>query len=137
MVVNSRYTGQCLTRLILLFVCCIPLVTLASDPYMDALNAEADSVAVDPASEKQEANVFDQAPTLGGWSNDAQSMSQDLPANLEQEDFEESLKLNFYGSYIFYKRLDDASQAKVYEYYQDNPSIELVRQRIMELKKSR
>lgn len=137
MVLKNIHSVQSLVRLLLLMGCCIPLTALAADPYMDALNAEADSVAVDPASEKQETNVLDQAPTLGGWSNQDQSMSLDLPANLEREDFEESLKLNFYGSYMFYNRLDEINQAKVYEFYQSNPTIEPVRERIMELKKSR
>jgi hypothetical protein len=117
--------------------CCFPQAILATDPYMDALNAEADSVIVDPKTEQQKPDFINQAPVPGGWSNQNQSMSLDLQANLDKEDFEEALKRNFYGSYMFYNHLDEADQAEVYEFYQNKPSIEPVRQRIMELKKSR
>jgi len=116
--------------------CCFPLAIPAADAYMDALNAEADSVVVDPETEQQKPDVLDLAPTRGGWSNQDQSMSLDLPPDLEREDFEESLKLNFYGSYMFYNRLDDPAQEEVYQFYRQNPSIEPVRERIMQLKKN-
>ncbi len=116
--------------------CCFPLAILAADSYMDALNAEADSVVVDPKTEKQKSIPLDQVPAHSGWSTEDQSMSLDLPPNLEKNDFEESLKLNFYGSYMFYNRLDDPAQEEVYQLYRKNPSIEPVRERIMQLKKN-
>jgi hypothetical protein len=133
---KTSYTGRGLLRGMVLLGCCFPLAILASDPYMDALNAEADSVVVDPETEKQKPSPLEQVPAQGGWSTQDQSMSLDLPPDLDRDDFEESLKLNFYGSYMFYNRLDDSAQEEVYQLYRQNPSIEPVRKRIMQLKKN-
>jgi len=109
----------------------------AADAYTDALNAEADNINVDPLSEKPAASApTEDAPVSSGWSEDAQSMSQDLPPNLGKEDFEEAMKVNFYGSYMFYNRLDAGEQMEVFEFYRTTPSIQAVRERIIELKKS-
>lgn len=137
MVLKRIHTGKSLAGLMVLMGCYFPLTAMASDPYMDALNAEADSVIVDPKTEQKKPDFINQAPVPGGWSNQNQSMSQDLPANLDQEDFEEALKRNFYGSYMFYNHLDQTDQAEVFRLYQSTPSIETVRQRIMDLKKTR
>jgi hypothetical protein len=138
MVLKRIHTGKRLAGLIIVWMgCCFPLTAIASDPYMDALNAEADSVTVDPKTEQKKPDYINQAPVTGGWSNQNQSMRQDLPANLDQDDFEEALKRNFYGSYMFYSHLDQTEQAEVFRFYQNTPSIEPLRQRIMDLKKNR
>jgi hypothetical protein len=110
---------------------------LAADAYTDALDAEADNISVDPLSEKPAATAPpENDPVSSGWSQDIQSMSQDIPPSLGKEDFEEAMKVNFYGSYMFYNRLDDGEQQEVYDYYRKNPSIQAIRERIIELKKS-
>jgi hypothetical protein len=122
----------------LVFLWGVPSLSVhAADAYTDALNAEADNIEVDPLSEKPAAPApAEDAPVSSGWSQDVQSMSQDLPPNLGKEDFEEAMKVNFYGSYMFYNRLDAGEQEQVFEFYQTTPSIKAVRERIIELKKS-
>lgn len=121
--------------LVLLLGLGIPTSLYADDAYMDAINAEADQLSVDPRSTDKKRDVQAKDFSQNGWSNQAQSMDQDLPPRLKRNEFEEALKTSFYGSYMFYKRLDEQDQFEVYDLYTQNPSIELVRKRIMDLKK--
>jgi len=135
---NSSHSGRNLIGLILFLICYVlPLTLFASDPYTDALNAEANNITVDPDSKgKDNSNVRGNAPSPGGWSNKTQSIGEGLPPELSKEEFEGALRGNFYGSYAFYLRLDEQKQEEVYRFYQNNPSIGPVRERIIQLKKN-
>ena len=108
----------------------------AEDSYMDAINAEAEDLQVDPGteSEQQRTNI----PTesfAGGWDRDGQSMSDDLERGLDQADFEDALEEGYYGSFIFYKNLNAAKQDQVYKAYQQGANIDGLRDLIIQLKK--
>ena len=65
--------------------------------------------------------------------NDFDVINGKLPADLSYSEFEKLLQENFMGSYIFFKRLDEAAQTEVYRQYTTNPSIEALRQHVIQL----
>lgn len=112
---------------------------LAEDAYTDALNAEAETLSVDPGTsteqQKQEQSGVTGGSFASGWSRDGQLMAEGLPGGLDKGDFEEALQDAYYGSYIFYKRLTPTQQDTVFTRYQGNASIDELRALIVELKK--
>jgi hypothetical protein len=108
----------------------------AEDPYMDALNAEAEDLQVDPGteSEQQRTNIPGGSFT-GGWDREGQSMSDGLERGLDQADFEDALEEGYYGSFIFYKNLNTGKQEQVYKAYQQGADIDGLRDLIIQLKK--
>jgi hypothetical protein len=112
-------------------------VAFAEDAYMDAINAEAEGLEVDPESEQgsQKTNVPG-ASLTGGWDREGQSLSDEgLVRGLDQADFEDALEEGFYGSYIFYKNLNKVEQNKVYKAYEQGADIDGLRDLIIQLKK--
>ncbi len=101
--------------------------TEAASAYVDALNAE----------------ILGGAPSGGASSPGASSSRaagagqprEELPANLSRVEFEEHLKSYFYGSYLFYNKLDDTRKQVVYETYGQTPRILSIREKITSLLK--
>ncbi|MDX1335595.1 MAG: hypothetical protein R3312_07405 [Gammaproteobacteria bacterium] len=110
---------------------------IAEDAYMDAINAEAEGLAVDPGTQSD--NQRTQVPGgsfTGGWDSDGQSLGEDgLERGLDQADFEDALEEGYYGSYIFYKNLNTVKQNKVYKAYEQGADIDGLRELIIQLKK--
>jgi hypothetical protein len=111
----------------------------AQDAYTDALNAEAETLSVDPGSSTQQQKQ-EQTGNAGGsfassWSRDAQAFEDNLPLGLGKADFEDALQEIYYGSYIFYKRLTPTQQETVFTRYRENISIDELRALIVELKR--
>jgi len=117
--------------------CVLSSSVIAEDAYMDAINAEAEGLSVDPGTESD--NQTTSVPGggfTGGWDSEGQSLSEEgLERGLDQVDFEDALEEGFYGSYIFYKNLNKVKQNKVYEAYEKGADIEGLRELIIQLKK--
>ncbi len=61
----------------------------------------------------------------------------ELPADLSYREFEDILRNNFMGSYIFFKRLDKDARVQVYQHYIETPSMSALRQRVIQLSRSK
>jgi len=101
----------------------IPPVQAADDSgYLDALEAEAGNVA---------------AAGIGGQgaatAKEPAQMSGELPPDLDMAGFEESLRKQLFGSYLFYKNLSDTNKRAVYAEYQKTRRIEDIRNKITSL----
>lgn len=109
---------------------------IAEDAYMDAINAEAQDLEVDPGTERenQKADIPGGSFT-GGWSRDGQGLGEGLERGLDKDDFEDALEEGYYGSYIFYKNLGPAKQDQVFKAYEQGADIEGLRDLIVQLKK--
>lgn len=111
----------------------MPCSVIAADDYMQALDAEAQGMAVDPASgkelksTKQKASTNKQAPAS---ADGGELTYQGLPASLGMNEFEAVLNQNFKGSYLLYKNLGDKGRLEVYEAYRNEADIEVVRDSI-------
>jgi hypothetical protein len=106
----------------------------AADPYLDALESEASGLAVDPASRPEtRTHRRVKAPNGSNWSVEHQGLGEALPGSLTREAFEEALKRNFYGTYVFYRKLHEPNRQAVYRFYQEHPSVEEIRSTIIGL----
>ena len=116
--------------------CVLSSSVVAEDAYMDAINAEAEGLAVDPGtqSDNQKTQVPGSSFT-GGWDSDGQSRGEGLERGLDQADFEDALEEGYYGGYIFYKNLNTGKQKKVYKAYEQGADIDGLRELIIQLKK--
>ena len=108
---------------------------LAEDAYMDAINAEAQGLEVDPESEREQQKADIPGGSFSGsWTSNDQGL-EGLKRGLDKPDFEDSLETNYYGSYIFYKNLNPSKQDQVYKAYQQGADIDGLRDLIIQLKK--
>jgi hypothetical protein len=98
---------------------------LASSPcvyansYLADLEAEANSTDVQ-ADEESEST----------WSLKKQGLSEGLQPGLAQDKFEQSLRNNYYGSFLFYEKLAPWNKKQVYNTYQESNDIEDIRREI-------
>lgn len=95
-------------------------IAMASS-YLQELENEA--AATDNDTQTDSANK-------PGWTPKQTSLVEKIDPDLNKEQFEQSLKSRFYGSYLFYSSLDDKKQQRVYEEYQNNNDIEHLRETI-------
>jgi hypothetical protein len=58
-----------------------------------------------------------------------------LPPKLSKKGLEQALKGRFYGTFMFYRQLTRSQQNTVYAIYQRNPSVEVVREKVVNLLK--
>ena len=101
----------------------IPTHHAIADAYLDALNAEATG----------EEKPSDQSVLESDWSHQKQSLKTQLTPGLSKAVFEAELKDSFYGSFVFYNKLNDVKKDVVYKHYQETGDIEAVRQKIMDM----
>lgn len=90
-----------------------------ADSYLSDLEAEAKSTDVQGNPNDEQA-----------WSHKTQGMSEELSKGMTHEEFEQSLKKNYYGSFIFYDKLSQWNKKQVYNTYVETNDIEQVRREI-------
>ena len=113
----------------------------AEDDYLKMLEGEAASLELDPSGQlvreaevgavksgQHQQDVFRRQVTLDG---------ENLPKGMAQDAFESVLRDNFYGTYLFYQRLNTADRRTVYYRYTkaESTNLENVRKNILELLK--
>ena len=103
--------------------------------YLEALEQEADHMNLDAQTEipveSLEQNGTIQVPS----ALDGGAITRMSPG-LSVEGFEQVLKLNYIGSYLFYKRLNNGRKDEVFQFYQVNPDADLIREEILRLNKN-
>jgi hypothetical protein len=111
-------------------------VSAADDAYLKMLEGEAASVELDKTGQlKQEENTVPEGSAFE-W-NGRELESDGLPPGLDMKQFEAYLQKNFYGTYVFFKKLNSTDKNTVfYRYSQaEQPDLENVRQNVMTLHK--
>lgn len=124
-----------------LCICMVMLCMLASTPslatddaYLKMLNGEAEELELDQTGQlKQEEQKSTHIKQSDMWGGGLQS--DEIPKGLLPEEFEGMLKQNFYGTYMFFNKLDSADKQTVFYRYSkaDTPDAEAIRQSIMDL----
>lgn len=117
------------TQLYNLFHQPIRFIVMASLLFL-APYAHADSYLADLEAEANSTDVQEEEGVKETWSHKRQRLSDSLSKNLTHEQFEESLRDNYYGSFIFYEKLSKWNKKKVYETYQNTNDIEEIRAEI-------
>ena len=110
-------------------------VQAADDDYLKMLEVEAETVQLDDSGQLKPENDPESPVTTFKW--DGTLNKEDFPKGLDQEAFESFLHKYYFGTYVFFKKLDSTDKNTVYYRYskEDAPSIEVVRQNVMSLLK--
>lgn len=116
---QKRYGAWSVTTLMLVLLS-ISELTMARS-YLQELENEAAATGSD------QSNTPASNP---GWTPKQTSLIERIDPDLSKDQFEETLKSRFYGSYLFYSSLDDKKQQHVYEEYLKNNDIEHLREAI-------
>ena len=105
----------------------------ADDAYLKMLNGEAEELELDQSNQlKQEEK---KTPVKKNVLFGGELRSDEIPKGLLQDEFEAALQQNFYGTYVFFKKLDSTDKQTVYYRYNkaDTSDVEVIRQNIMDL----
>lgn len=121
---GMRTAGQVL--LLLAGIGMVAVCNGADDDYLKALKAETQALSGGQAAQGASAAAPETKPK-DGWSADKQGMGEEMPANLSKEQFEAELKKSFFGTYMFYSKLNDADKTVVYQAYLKNRQISNIR----------
>ena len=107
------------------------------DDYLKMLDSEAEDLQLDASGQlkKEKKNNAKSAITTFEW--DGATGKEGFPTGLAQDAFEAFLHQYYYGTYIFFRKLDSADKDTVYYRYskQAAPNIDNVRQNVMTLLK--
>ena len=121
---------------IVLFLCAHTAVA-ADDAYLEMLEGEAEDLSLDRSGQlnKEEGTgkikSLKEAGSNSEWGNAA--TSDVLPSGMPEEEFPAYLKKNFYGTYVFYRKLNAVDKRTIYYHYSKNESadIDTVREDIL------
>ncbi|MGB5279311.1 MAG: hypothetical protein WBO73_08715 [Gammaproteobacteria bacterium] len=112
-------------------------VQAADDAYLKMLEGEAASVQLDHGGQlkKQEKLKRPDRP-LFEWNGELRQENT-VPTGLDREQFETFLQKNYYGTYVFYNKLNTNDRDTVYYRYSkaDKPGLENIRKNVMALLK--
>jgi hypothetical protein len=109
----------------------------ASDnDYLKMLESEAEDAKLDQSGQlkdKKQVSEENSAITKWNWNRDGDINSDALPPGLTQDEFATLLKQNFYGTFVFYRKLNSVDQNTIYYHYKNaSPAVlEPVRQDIL------
>lgn len=107
---------------VLTLCACLHAIPASADAYLDALNAAADDVELDPNTKQEQ-----QRSTNTGGSI---AVGGGMPSGMSREDFEAYLQRRYIGSFAFYKKLNTDRKRRVYESYRERADIDYVRDQI-------
>jgi len=98
---------------------------LAEDDYLKMLESEASDLELDQSgqineSEQDEVTNNDDV-TKANWTWDGELEGNILPTGLAQNEFASLLKQQFYGTFVFYRKLNSNDRKTVYYHYSKSP----------------
>jgi len=108
----------------------------SADDYLKMLESEAENVKLDQSGQlkdKEQASEEDSALTKKNWNWEGDIDSNALPPGLAQDEFATLLKQNFYGTFVFYRKLNTVDQNTIYYHYKkvSHAALESIRQDIL------
>jgi len=98
---------------------------VAGDDYLKMLENEASDLELDQSGqinegEQDEATNKDSV-TKANWTWDGELEGNILPTGLAQNEFTGLLKQQFYGTFVFYHKLNSNDRQTVYYHYSKSP----------------
>lgn len=130
-------------RLILNSLCVSALLfsieaVATDDAYLKMLEGEAEEVSLDKSGQLKGTEQTDKSSTEGitkkNWAWEGDLEGDVLPPGLAQDEFNSLLKQNFYGSFVFYRKLNSNDQDTVYYHYTkaSHANLDAIRQDILD-----
>ena len=113
-------------------------VVATDDAYLRMLEGEAEEASLDKSGQLKEAEPINKNSTDGitktNWKWEGDLEGDALPSGLAQDEFATLLKQHFYGSFVFYRKLNSIDQQTVYYHYTKSLSADLdsIRQDILD-----
>ena len=102
---------------------------LAEDDYLKMLESEASDLELDQSGQinqsQQNAVTDKEIVTKTDWNWDGELEGDILPTGLAQDELASLLKQRFYGTFVFYRKLNSNDQKTVYYHYSKSPSPDL------------
>jgi len=92
----------------------------SDDEYLRMLEGEAEDVKLDQSGQlkdKEKVNNDSSVITKTNWKWEGDLEGDNLPSGLAQDEFATLLKQNFYGTFVFYRKLNSVDQQTVYYHY--------------------
>ena len=108
------------------------------DAYLRMLEGEAEEVSLDKSGQLKDAEQADGSSKEGitkkNWTWEGDLEGDILPSGLAQDEFASLLQQNFYGSFVFYRKLNSNDQDTVYYHYtKASPAdLDVIRQDILD-----
>ena len=100
-----------------------------ADSNVERAAPTAPAAAPGPAAAPVPATAEDNS---SGWSLSDQGLAEVLPIGLGRNAFEQVLKSNFFGTYVFYSKLQQADRDEIYTVYRETGTIDAVRANVMQ-----
>ena len=116
-------------------------VVASDDAYLKMLEGEAEDLQLDQSGQlKSKAPVKNSSSDTVNetdWKWEGDLSADSMPKGLEQDKFSSVLKQNFYGTFVFYRKLNSVDQQTVYYHYSKSadPNLDSIRQHILSLLK--
>jgi hypothetical protein len=116
-------------------------VVASDDAYLKMLEGEAEDLQLDQSGQLKDkaSDNSSSSDTVNEteWKWEGDLMADSMPKGLAQDKFSTVLKRNFYGTYVFYRKLNSVDQQTVYYHYSKstNPDLDSIRQHILSLLK--
>ncbi len=136
----SIFTQLRFTGLVLVAFMVAPVTNASDDAYLKMLEGEAETLELDQTGQlhddvAQAAVRKSHTEKAFGW--DSAIDADSFPVAMQYDEFETMLQDNFYGTYMFYKKLNSADRQTVYYRYTkaEVASLENVRKNILDLLK--
>ena len=108
----------------------------SDDDYLKMLESEADDVKLDQSGQlkyKEQLSEDDSGIIKTNWNWEGDMNGDVLPPGLAQDEFATLLKQHFYGTFVFYRKLNSVDQNTIYYHYKKKSPAELepIRQDIL------
>lgn len=107
----------------------------SDDEYLRMLEGEAEDLQLDQSGQlrdKEQKSKDASGITKTNWTWEGDLESDVLPTGPAQDEFATILKQNFYGTFVFYRRLNTVDQKTVYHHYtKTSPALESIRKDIL------
>ena len=117
-------------------------VTATDDAYLKMLEGEAEGSTLDQSGQLHEQKVVDvksskESIKKTNWTWEGNLEGDILPPGLVQDEFASLLEQNFYGTFVFYRKLSSIDKQTVHYHYFKSQKAELdaVRKEILDLLK--
>jgi hypothetical protein len=115
------------SRIVIYILCTAALIFsakafAADDEYLKILEGEAEDLKLDQSGQlnegvQQEVNGYTEKINKKDWKWEGGLDGDVLPPGLAQDEFATILEDNFYGSFVFYRKLNSNVQKTVYYHY--------------------
>ena len=111
---------------IAVLLCSFEAKSNADDEYLKMLEGEAEDVKLDQSSQLKNKEQINKDSTDGitktDWKWDGDLEGDALPKGLAHDEFATMLKQHFYGTFVFYRKLNSVDQETVYYHYTKSSS---------------